>query len=49
LIVGAGILILDRDGFSLLKKRQENINVRAIICQMTDIEACGACLRGIVP
>jgi hypothetical protein len=47
--VGARSLILNCDGFSLLKKRQKNINVSVIISQVADINACGADLCGVVP
>jgi hypothetical protein len=49
LVIGAGASILNCDCFSLLKQRQKNININAILSQMADIEACGADLRGIVP
>jgi hypothetical protein len=42
-------LVLNDDDFSLLKQRKENINVFVVVCQMADIDACGACLRGVVP
>jgi hypothetical protein len=49
LVIATIVLILNCDGFSLGEKRQKNINVDVVISQMTDIDACGANLRSIVP
>jgi hypothetical protein len=31
------------------KKSQKDVNIRAIVRQMADVEACGANLRRIIP
>jgi hypothetical protein len=40
---------LNYNNFSLLKQRKENINVFVIVCQVADIDAGSAGLRGVVP
>jgi hypothetical protein len=40
---------LDGDRFSLLKKRQKDVRINSIFSQMTDVDASGVNLRGIVP
>jgi hypothetical protein len=47
--ISAGTLVLNRNGFGLLKKSQKNINVNVVVSQMADIDACGTSLRGVVP
>jgi hypothetical protein len=47
--VGTSRLVLNCNDFSLLKQRQKNINIRVVISQVADIDARGACLRGIIP
>jgi hypothetical protein len=49
LIVSTVCLALNDKGFRFGQKGQEQINVSAVICQMTDVNVCGARLRGIVP
>jgi hypothetical protein len=49
LVVAADALVLNNNDFSLLKKRQKNINVFIVVSKMADIDACGASLRGVVP
>jgi hypothetical protein len=42
-------LILNCNDFRLGQKRQKNINVDVVVSQVTDVDACGASLRRIVP
>jgi hypothetical protein len=47
--IGADVLILNDNGFSLSKQRQENVNIFVVVRQMADVDAGRANLRGVVP
>jgi hypothetical protein len=47
--VGAHILILNNNSFSLNKQRQKDVNIVIVPSQMADIDAGRANLCGIVP
>jgi hypothetical protein len=49
LIVGAAALALDDDLFANVQKRQEDVDVYAVIRQMADVDLRGAGLRSVVP
>lgn len=49
LIVCAGVLVLNRKVFALRQQRQEDVYVNVVVGQVTDIDRCCACLRGVVP
>jgi hypothetical protein len=49
LIVGAATLALDDDLLTNVQKRQENINVYAVIRQVADVDLGGAGLRSVIP
>ena len=49
LIISADALILNDNGFSLSEKRQENVDIFAVVRQMADVDTSRANLCGVVP